>query len=76
MAKVRVVKTTNDFRDVQHAREAGYYRLHFYCAGCDVELWHETYDSKRMFGKGSVLHSNNPPNFCPACGTKVDIEEA
>lgn len=73
MAKVKVVKTTLGFGNMQAAREGGYYRKHYFCGGCNVELWHETYDSKRMFGIGSVLHSNRPPNFCPACGEKAEI---
>ena len=65
---MRVEITTNDFRNLELAKETGCYRKHYFCPSCDIEIGHKTFDSKRKFGQGTVLHSNRFPNFCPFCG--------
>lgn len=66
--KLRIETTTDDFKDVETAKERGYYRKKFYCPNCDLLIKTETWDSKRMFGCGTVLKSNEMPKFCPNCG--------
>ena len=48
-----------------------YYREHFFCPFCDIEIGHKTWDEKYQFGQGTVLHSNKFPNFCPNCGADM-----
>lgn len=62
------ITTTDDFRDLADARAKGCYRKHYYCPSCNTEIGHQTFDAKRMFGKGTVLHSNKFPKYCHECG--------
>lgn len=65
---MRIEVTTDDFLDLESARKHGFYREHYFCESCGIEIGHKTFDSKRQFGQGTVLHSNIFPNFCPHCG--------
>ena len=69
---LRVEVTTDDFTDIAVAKEKGYYRKHYFCPSCDIEIGHKTFDKHRQFGQGTVLHSNIFPNYCPNCGAKMD----
>ena len=71
---MRVEITTNDFRDCEQAKEKGWYREHYFCTFCGIELGHKTFDDCRQFGQGTVLHNNEFPNYCPNCGAKADKE--
>jgi hypothetical protein len=62
------ITTTDDFRDLADASANGCYRKHYYCPSCNTEIGHQTFDAKRMFGKGTVLHSNKFPKYCHECG--------
>ena len=70
--KMRVEITTDDFRDIERARADGCYREHYFCPVCGTEIGHKTFDRKRQFGQGTVLHSNKFPSCCPDCGTRLD----
>lgn len=72
---MRVEVTTDDFRDLESARAKGYYRKHYFCPSCDIEIGNQTFDSKRKFGQGTVLHSNRFPNCCPSCGERLSLED-
>ena len=72
---MRVEVTTDDFRDLESARANGCYRKHFFCPSCGIEIGHQTFDSKRKFGQGTVLHSNWFPNCCPGCGEGLRMED-
>lgn len=72
---MRVEVTTDDFWDLESARAKGCYRKHFFCPSCDIEIGHQTFDSKRKFGQGTVLHSNRFPNCCPSCGERLRMED-
>lgn len=74
MAQMRVEKTTHDFADLVVARSRGYYRKHYFCPNCGIELGCETFDRKRMFGRGSILVNGEFPKYCPECGAKVEKE--
>lgn len=69
--ELRVETTTDDFEDLEIAKERGYHRKKFYCPNCDLLIKIETWESKRMFGMGTVLKTNEMPNFCPNCGAKM-----
>lgn len=53
-----------------------YYREHYFCPKCNIEIGHKTWDEKYQFGQGTVLHSNKFPNFCPNCGADMRNEVA
>ena len=69
--ELRVETTTDDFKDLEVAKERGYHRKKFYCPNCDLLIKIETWDSERMFGGGTILKSNEMPKFCPECGAKM-----
>ena len=69
---MRVEVTTEDFSNLEWAKENGCYRKHYFCPSCDIEIGHKTFDKERQFGQGTVLHSNKFPNYCPNCGAKMD----
>ena len=71
---LRVEISTDDFTNKDLAKEKGYYRKHYFCPSCDIEIGHKTFDKNRQFGQGTVLHSNEFPNYCPHCGAKMDGE--
>ena len=63
--------TTDGFENLELAKERGWYRKKFYCPNCDLLIKIETWDSKRMFGGGTILKSNEMPKYCPNCGAKM-----
>ena len=63
--------TTDDFGDLELAKERGWHRKKFYCPNCDLLIKIETWDSERMFGGGTILKSNEMPKYCPNCGAKM-----
>ena len=69
--ELRVETTTDDFKDLEVAKERGYHRKKFYCPNCDLLIKIESWDSERMFGGGTILKSNEMPKFCPECGAKM-----
>lgn len=69
--ELRVETTTDDFKNLDIAKERGYHRKKFYCPNCDLLIKIETWDSGRMFGGGTILKSNEMPKFCPNCGSKM-----
>ena len=66
-----VKRTTEDFTDLKIANERGWYRKHYFCPTCTLEIAIETYEGDYMFGSGSVLRDNTVPQYCPYCGTRV-----
>lgn len=70
-----VTITTDDFNNVVLAREQGYYRKHYFCPVCNLEIGCQTFAEDYMFGQGTVLHSNKFPNFCPDCGTRLALKD-
>ena len=73
---MRVEITTDDFRDLAFAKAEGCYRKHYFCPSCGVEIGTQTFDKNRMFGQGTVLHSNKFPRFCPFCGADIKLAES
>ena len=69
--ELRVEIDTESFENKALQAERGWYRKKFYCPNCDLLIKTESWDSKYMFGKGTVLKSNEMPNFCPKCGAKM-----
>ena len=69
--ELREEVTTDDFHDLELAKERGYHRKKFYCPNCDLLIKTETWDSKRMFGNSTVLKTNEMPKFCPNCGAHI-----
>lgn len=69
--ELRVETITDDFTDMELAKERGWYRKRFYCPNCDLLIKTETWDRKYMFGCGTVLKSNDMPTYCPNCGAKM-----
>ena len=63
--------TTDDFENLELAKERGWHRKKFYCPNCDLLIKTETWDSKYMFGSGTILKSNEMPKYCPNCGAKM-----
>lgn len=80
IAEMIVTHTTEDFSDAKVAKARGWYRKHYFCPKCNLEIAHETYEQNHMFGSGSVLANNMMPQFCPECGTRIKkpapLEEA
>lgn len=72
---LRIEITTDDFTNKDLAKEKGYYRKHYFCPVCDIEIGHKTFDKTSQFGQGTVLHSNEFPNHCPNCGAKLILPE-
>ena len=72
---MRVEVTTDEFRWLESDRAKGYYRKHFFCPSCGIEIGHQSFDSERMFGQGTVLRSNMFPNCCPCCGERLRLED-
>lgn len=71
---MRIEIDTQDFKNIERAREEGWYRKKFFCPDCDLLIRIETWDSRYMFGDSTVLKDNRTPNYCPNCGRLVDIE--
>lgn len=71
---MRVEIDTKDFENLEMAHENGWYRKKFFCSKCGLLIKTETWDSRYMFGMGTVLTDNRTPNFCPNCGKQTDID--
>lgn len=71
---MRIKIDTEDFKDLELAHEKGWYRKKFYCSNCNLLIKIESWDKERMFGIGTILTSNQTPNFCPNCGKQTDID--
>ena len=69
---LRVEINTDCFGDTELAKERGWYRKFFYCPDCGLLLRTESWDERYMFGSGTVLKTNDMPNYCPNCGAKLD----
>ena len=69
--ELRVETTTDDFSNLDLAKERGWHRKKFHCPNCDLLIKIETWDSERMFGCGTVLKTNEMPKFCPNCGSRM-----
>ena len=69
---LRVEINTDCFGDTELAKERGWYRKFFYCPDCVLLLRTESWDERYMFGSGTVLKTNDMPNYCPNCGAKTD----
>lgn len=63
---------TDCFGDAELAKKRGWYRKFFYCPNCNLLIKTETWNEKYMFGSGTVLKTNEMPNYCPDCGTKLN----
>lgn len=72
--ELRVEINTECFGDAKLAEERGWYRKFFYCPNCGSIIRTESWDSRYMFGSGTVLKTNDNPNYCPKCGTKFEWE--
>ena len=73
--ELRVEIVTDDFVNMEFAKERGWYRKRFYCPNCDLLIKTETWDRNRMFGCGTVLKSDDMANFCPNCGAEMKCDE-
>lgn len=73
--ELRTEITTEDFDDKDLAKKRGWYRKKFYCPECGLLIKIETWEKNHMFGKSTVLKTNETPCFCPHCGAKMDGKE-
>lgn len=69
--KMVVTQTVDDFSNVEAAKARGWYKLHYFCPVCSLEIATETHDESYVFGFGSVLKTNQFPRFCPDCGAPL-----
>lgn len=63
--------TTDDFNNLEWAKEHGCYREHYFCTTCNTEIGIKTFNRERQFGQWSILQSNDFPHFCPNCGADM-----
>lgn len=47
------------------------HRKHYFCPSCGTKIGDKTFEEERQFGQGTILHSNQFPNFCPNCGVPL-----
>lgn len=70
---MRVEIDTEDFKDLELAHKEGWYRKKFFCPECGLLIRTESWDGRYMFGHSTVLKDHHTPNYCPNCGTRIDV---
>jgi hypothetical protein len=72
---MRVEIVTDDFTNLEFARNNELWRKRYYCPSCGEKLIDDTYEKDRVYMSWCAARIREKMCCCPYCGTKVEVKD-